>query len=635
MYQISSEVLRYLTTAPATILVAPDAPKFTIIYANPAYHQATLSTPADIVGLGFLEAFPESPDDPDGDNVEVLLNGLIECLTTKKRVELPGKRYDVPIRGTSQFETKYWQASNNPVLDEKGEVAYISHVTVEITGAYDLAKKERIAREVVEGKRRDLHSLLMEAPAAIAILDGPDLVYEFQNAMHQRIFQGRKLLGRELSEAFPELKDRSIMQILKDVFETGEPYEQKEHRIAAEIQGDRNLEGIIWNFVYKPRYNAANQVDGVVIFGYDVTAQVSSRQKVEESEKRLQTILETIAEGLVIVNSEGRVVYANTMAERLLRYSKEEIAQRTYHDGRWQNFSTDGSVLSKDEHPLHISRDTGETVFDREVVIQHADGERLVISINAAPLKDESGGIRGAVATFTDVTQRIKSAQMKDEFISTVSHELKTPLTSIKAYLQMVNRSLNGNQSDNTKGFLSRLGVQVNRLETLIKDFLDITRIDSGKLQLRPTEFDMEPVLADLVNDLQLFTTSHKLIITDSQPVKVFTDQTRVIQVLTNLITNAVKYSPEAEEVLISLRREQEILICSVQDFGVGIADMQKSLVFDRFHQAGHNKGSGLCLGLGLYISKEIIERAGGKIWLESEVGKGSTFHFSLPLQNT
>ncbi|RZL04789.1 MAG: hypothetical protein EOO89_27635, partial [Pedobacter sp.] len=133
MYTISNEVLNYLITAPATILVAPDAPKFTILHANPAYHQATLTTPADIVGLGFLEAFPESPEDTEGDNVEVLLNSLIACVSSKSRVELPGKRYDVPIRGTDKFETKYWQASNNPVFDEQGEVAYISHVTVEIT----------------------------------------------------------------------------------------------------------------------------------------------------------------------------------------------------------------------------------------------------------------------------------------------------------------------------------------------------------------------------------------------------------------------------------------------------------------------------------------------------------------------
>jgi PAS domain S-box-containing protein len=632
MYQVSSEVLQYLITAPATILVAPDAPKFTILYANPAYHQATLTTPEDIVGLGFLEAFPESPADVEGDNVEVLLNSLIECVHTKNRIELPGKRYDVPIRGTDQFETKYWQASNNPVLSNDGVVLYISHVTVEITGAYDLAKKERIAREVSDAKRRDLHSLLMEAPAAIAILEGPDFVYEFQNTIHRKIFPERELVGKELVKAFPELKDSSIFQILKNVFETGEPYEHKELMIPMYLNGTETKEEVYWNFIYQPRYNLTNEIDGIVIFGYDVTGHVASRQQVEQSEKRLKTILETMAEGLGIVNREGNMVYANPMAERLLGVRKDEIMQRNYYDSRWKNIRVDGSPLPKDEHPINITMQTGETVFDREVGIQRPDGEKFFISINSAPLIDEFGSVTGAIGTFMDVTQRRKAAEMKDEFISTVSHELKTPLTSIKAYLQMLDRSLKGNASESSRRFMERLGVQVNRLETLIRDFLDITRIDSGKLQLRATEFDMEIVLAELVNDLQLVTNSHRLLISYSEPVKVITDQNRIIQVLTNLITNAVKYSPAAGEVLISLRNEKEYLVCSVRDFGIGIADSQKVLVFDRFHQAGH-KGSGLSLGLGLYISREIIERAGGKIWLESELERGSTFYFSIPLR--
>jgi hypothetical protein len=217
MYQLPADVVQYLKAAPPTIVLAPDAPVFTIIYANPAYLQATLAKAEDIVGLGFTIAFPESPEDPEGDNVYVLQNSLHECLQSKGRVELPGKRYDVPIRGTDKFETKYWQASNNPVLNEQGEIAYIAHVTVEITGAYDLARKERIAREVTEAKRRDLHSLLMEAPAAICILDGPELVYEFENAMHRDVFAERSLLGRAYCDAFSDTDSQNMLGLLKKV----------------------------------------------------------------------------------------------------------------------------------------------------------------------------------------------------------------------------------------------------------------------------------------------------------------------------------------------------------------------------------------------------------------------------------
>lgn len=221
---------------------------------------------------------------------------------------------------------------------------------------------------------------------------------------------------------------------------------------------------------------------------------------------------------------------------------------------------------------------------------------------------------------------------MKDEFISTVSHELKTPLTSVKAYLQMLDRSLNGSVDSKSRRYLDRLGVQVSRLETLVRDFLDVTRIDTGKFNLRMSAFDMESLLKDLVNDLQPVTPSHHLRILASEPVQVISDPNRVIQVLSNLITNAVKYSPDADQVLIELKKDNGEMICSVRDFGIGISVDQQEVIFDRFHQVVGNKGSGLSLGLGLYISREIAERAGGRIWLESAEGGGSVFYLSLPL---
>jgi PAS domain S-box-containing protein len=422
------------------------------------------------------------------------------------------------------------------------------------------------------------------------------------------------------------------MRSLKNVVEQGETFEQNEVLIPGTGYENEFTEDQYWNFIYTPRYNARNEIDGIVIFGYHVTDQVTSRKRVEQSEERLQTILETMAEGLGIVDKNGKMVYANPMAERLLGLKKQEIMQRSYHDPRWHNLRTDGTPLPDEEHPIYITMATGEAVFDREVGVRLPDTEPLFISINAAPLKDENGNVTGAIGTFMDVTQKKKSAQMKDEFISTVSHELKTPLTSIKAYLQMLDRSLKGSENLNSRRFLDRLGIQVSRLESLIRDFLDVTRIDSHKLELRSTEFRMDVVLAELVNDLQLLSPGHQLIITQNEPLTVVSDQNRVVQVLTNLITNAVKYSPAADQVLIASGKQNNELVCSVQDFGIGISENHKTLIFDRFHQAGHNKGAGLSLGLGLYISREIVERIGGRIWLESQPGTGSTFYFSLPL---
>jgi signal transduction histidine kinase len=236
------------------------------------------------------------------------------------------------------------------------------------------------------------------------------------------------------------------------------------------------------------------------------------------------------------------------------------------------------------------------------------------------------------IGTVTDVTEKKELEKQKDEFISTVSHELKTPVTSIKAYNQFLQRTLKSTGDEQSINFLVRMDVQINRLQTLIQTLLDITRVEQNKLRLEEDTLELNLLTAEVTADMQLITPSHKLDIIQNTAVKVKADRNRLIQVITNLITNAVKYSPDSNKVNISLTQEDDRALFSIKDFGIGIQQEHHSLIFERFHQANHNNPqAGLSLGLGLYISKEIITKAGGQLWFESEVGKGSTFYFSLP----
>ncbi|CAM3932252.1 HAMP domain-containing sensor histidine kinase [Mucilaginibacter galii] len=181
--------------------------------------------------------------------------------------------------------------------------------------------------------------------------------------------------------------------------------------------------------------------------------------------------------------------------------------------------------------------------------------------------------------------------------------------------------------------FLEKMELQVLRLEKLIRDLLEITRIESGKLSLHPEPLPFKEFLEQIISDLQLITNMHQLILTENSVLTITADPTRLTQVITNLVTNAVKYSPEGKKVEIAAKEENGFMICSVKDFGVGIAANEQSLIFERFHQvAGKNPNAGLSLGLGLYIAKEIVEEGSGKLWLESEPNKGSIFYFSVPL---
>ncbi|MDB4924017.1 PAS domain S-box protein [Mucilaginibacter sp.] len=219
----------------------------------------------------------------------------------------------------------------------------------------------------------------------------------------------------------------------------------------------------------------------------------------------------------------------------------------------------------------------------------------------------------------------------KDEFIGLASHELKTPVTSISGYLQIIKRNLSSD--DRNKAFISKALQQVNKLTTLISDLLDVSKIQTGKLPLSYTQFDLVDMLTEVIEMMQQSYNSHKIELQyDMQPILLRADHQRMEQVIINLITNAVKYSPGTDKVIIKAAILGNKINVSVQDFGIGIAKNQQERIFSRFYRvenlAAHMSG----LGIGLYICHEIISRHKGKMWVESKLGKGATFSFELPI---
>lgn len=219
----------------------------------------------------------------------------------------------------------------------------------------------------------------------------------------------------------------------------------------------------------------------------------------------------------------------------------------------------------------------------------------------------------------------------KDEFIGLASHELKTPLTSITGYLQLLQRNeVNGSN----KEFLNKAVRQVSKLSTLVSDLLDVSKIQAGKLVLNMESFCLNEMLQEAKEVVQLSTSSHQIILNSSLSVKIEADRQRFEQVLINLLTNAIKYSPMADRVIVQTECLESFVKISVQDFGIGIAPSDLKKIFSRFYRVdGLNPGmSGL--GIGLYISAEIVKRHGGEIGVESVPGQGSTFWYTIPLIN-
>jgi signal transduction histidine kinase len=255
--------------------------------------------------------------------------------------------------------------------------------------------------------------------------------------------------------------------------------------------------------------------------------------------------------------------------------------------------------------------------------------------IHLRPVRDASGMITGMLSAIVDSTLRHEIDQAKDSFIALASHELKTPITTIKGYAQSTLRNLEAYDGARLARTLTIINEQANRITRLVNEMLDVSRMESQTLTLNLEQFDLREVVEEVASNQALISPEFELDLQLPEgPLVVEADRQRLEQVLTNLVQNAVKYSGERKHIEVAAWVEGQEVIASVRDYGVGIPAAQQSRVFQRFFRASNVSTSNYSgLGLGLFISHGIITRHGGRMWLESTEGEGSTFYFALPLR--
>ena len=497
-------------------------------------------------------------------------------------------------------------------------------------------------RALKESEAR-FRNMIHQAPVAMLVLRGENLVVAETNAkMLELAGKTEDVLGKTLLDAMPEVRDQPIYEIIRQVYRSGEPFEGLEIPVERNLQGELTLG--YFNIIYTPMIEN-KKITGVLEVAIDVTEHVQARQNLEKiiteksrlentlrySEQRLQSILDTMAEGLAIVDTSGQIIYANKMAEKILELKQSEITNRNFVDSRWNYLRIDGSELPLDELPVAQMLQTGKTVYDQEIALQRQkDADPVYVSINAAPIFEE-GRLIGGIATFMDVTHRRKLFQHKDEFISVASHELKTPVTSLKASIQLLHRMKDNPVPAVMSGLIDQSVKSLDKLTGLINDLLNTTRSAQGQLPLQKTVF----ALADMVNNCCSHLRSletHKITLEGDLQLRVCADEQRMDQVMVNLINNAVKYAPEAKNIRVLIENTGDFARVSVVDQGPGVPPEKIDHLFDRYYRvADDHLVSGL--GLGLYISSEIVKRHGGEIGVNSRIGEGSTFWFTLPLE--
>jgi PAS domain S-box-containing protein len=470
------------------------------------------------------------------------------------------------------------------------------------------------------GQTERLKRFFMQAPAGICVLDGPNFIFELVNPPYQQLFPGRKLTGKPLLEALPELKDQLVYDILKKVYETGNTFEGKELLVPLAREENGAIEDRYFTFIYQARYDAAHHVDGIMVFAFEVTEAVLVRQKEKENEQRFRFLLNAIPQQVWTAKPNGQLDYVNEVICDDFGQSADNIISQG-----WQTFIHPDDQQNCLKKWLAALRTGHEYLV--EFRIRFNDGQYRWHLARAVPLI-ENNEIKLWLGTNTNIDVQKSNEQKKDEFLSIASHELKTPLTSIKAFNQLMMRI---NDPQKVNDLIQKSAAHVLRLEKLISDLLDVSRINAGKMDYNMETFNFHDMLKDTIDGVQHTTTSHQIVLESTENITYTGDRYRLEQVVNNLLTNAIKYSPEANTVIVNCTlHEDNSLIVSVQDFGIGIEEKNLSRLFERYYRVDNTAMRFEGLGLGLFISAEILKRHNGSFWIESIPGEGSTFYFRL-----
>ncbi|GAC1349305.1 MAG: hypothetical protein NVSMB27_21180 [Ktedonobacteraceae bacterium] len=360
-------------------------------------------------------------------------------------------------------------------------------------------------------------------------------------------------------------------------------------------------------------------------------------QEVKQTRDQLDIILQGVADGIIVYDTSDQVIYTNEAAAQLTGHASVQALMKTATTDLLDRYE----LIDEQGLPFPHSHIPHRRVFAGERDAQATIGYRDTNSgqterwslVRSRPVFDEHERVLYAISIIHDITESHEEKRRKDEFISMASHELKTPVTSLKGFTNILQRRLGKQGDEQGLYFLARMDAQLNKLTKLISDLLDVSKMQAGKLPLDLEPFDLDALIQETVENVQATTTTHRFLIEGRTDGCVQGDRDRLGQVFINLLTNAVKYSPRADKVLVHLSGEQEQVIVSVQDFGIGIDPSQHKKIFERFYQVTDpEERTYPGLGMGLYISSEIVERHHGRLWLESRKGEGSTFSVALPL---
>lgn len=546
-----------------------------------------------------------------------------------------------PDRYTSvkqQVQFAPFVGSNVKVIENKAITSVIDEIEEAVRRTQQRRKYNRLNFETkrieaslaaIEPLRQQYMDKFLDlAPVGAVLLDN-DLKIVAVNRQASVFFSGDgEITGKTFTELFPAELQEKVQQFVREESLNSESVSRT---VAIPQSGKKLFLDILVSKDFRldvPGYT--------IVIMLDVTDRIKWQEDLSSNEERLRIAIEAGELGTWDYNLiTGKLVWDNRCKELF---------------GLPPDAKTDYDVFLKALHPddsAHVHYEMqkalegqNEGYFDTQYrAIGIGDDNMRWIRAKGQVFFNEDNVAARFIGMVMDISEIVRSRNIleeslaqKNEFISIASHELKTPLTSLKAYVQLVNEKIKGDGDAPMASYVRKVMVQVDKLNILVSELLDLSKLESGKLLLNIQEFNFDQMIEDAISMLQPSLETHTIVRKGIAGVPVVGDKQRLEQVLMNYLTNAAKYSPGKDRILVNVSHEKGNVIVSVTDQGIGIPKDKIKRIFERFYRVEGIVHRFQGFGIGLYIASEIIKRHNGKVWLESEIDKGSTFYFSIPV---
>ncbi|MHB1178201.1 MAG: chemotaxis protein CheB [Daejeonella sp.] len=425
-------------------------------------------------------------------------------------------------------------------------------------------------------------------------------------------------IGRPLSNITTNIKFETIIEDIKIVLAEGST-------INKEIETNNGKWYQIRTMPYVQQTD--NNNNGAIITFNDITELKVVQQELKNSNKLLNMATDSARMGTWSIDVNTREFISSAHLKHI--FGVEADQELTY----------EGTIAQiVDEHRSQVLAAVDATMnrgeeFDLEYSIQRQDGRICWISAIGNLTYNQDGKPTYFTGLLHDITEHKMDDLRKNDFIAMVSHELKTPITSLQAYLQILSKKAITADDTFATDALKKAELQVKKMTALINGFLDLSRLESGKIQLDRRNFAIDILLTEIVEEASKITQNHTIILHACPPLEVNADREKIGQVISNFLSNSIKYSSPGKNIEVFCKEYSGMLQVSVKDEGAGIRIEDQGKLFDRYHRVENMPNKSISgFGLGLYLSAEIIRRHQGEIWMESELDKGSVFHFNLPM---